>query len=230
MDTHILHPTKACTKCGTQYPATLEYFGADKRRKDGLRSYCLACHRESSRCWRKANAERHREYSRRWRQENPERERETNRLWKTKNAERHREYSRRWAARNAERHRETNRRRYAQNPEKQREASRRWQKVNPEKKRVNNHNRRARELTAEGTHTVIDIKTQYQRQKGKCYYCKVKMTQIPHQSNSATVDHVVPLTRGGRNAPDNIVIACQHCNFSKHNKLPHEWASGGRLL
>jgi 5-methylcytosine-specific restriction endonuclease McrA len=40
----------------------------------------------------------------------------------------------------------------------------------------------------------------------------------------------VPIIRGGRNSPDNLVIACQVCNNRKYNKLPHEWIEGGRLL
>ena len=40
------------------------------------------------------------------------------------------------------------------------------------------------------------------------------------------VDHVMPLSRGGSNAPENIVLACQRCkNDSKHNHTVSEWLS-----
>jgi len=94
----------------------------------------------------------------------------------------------------------------------------------PQQRTANNHNRRARKLHNGGTHTTKDIQTQYQRQKGKCYYCKVKLGKAYH------VDHVIPLSKGGSNGPENLVIACPSCNLSKRNKLLHEWLEGGRLL
>ena len=36
-------------------------------------------------------------------------------------------------------------------------------------------------------------------------------------------DHVVPLSRGGTNDPNNLVIACRPCNNSKRDLLLSEW-------
>jgi 5-methylcytosine-specific restriction endonuclease McrA len=44
---------------------------------------------------------------------------------------------------------------------------------------------------------------------GKCVYCGSPGTQQ---------DHVVPLSRGGAHAPDNVVPCCQSCNRSKSDK------------
>ncbi len=41
-----------------------------------------------------------------------------------------------------------------------------------------------------------------------------------------TVDHVVPLDRGGSHYPENLVPACQSCNSSKRNRLLSEWRGG----
>jgi len=43
---------KTCTKCGKEYPATLEYFYADKRYKDGLIWWCRECRRRASKKYR----------------------------------------------------------------------------------------------------------------------------------------------------------------------------------
>jgi 5-methylcytosine-specific restriction endonuclease McrA len=37
------------------------------------------------------------------------------------------------------------------------------------------------------------------------------------------MDHVIPLSRGGRHAIGNVLPACQHCNLSKGAKLLAEW-------
>ena len=38
-----------------------------------------------------------------------------------------------------------------------------------------------------------------------------------------TLEHLVPLSRGGQDTFDNLVFACARCNFEKHDKLPEEW-------
>lgn len=50
---------------------------------------------------------------------------------------------------------------------------------------------------------------------GMCAYCKTRP--------GVTRDHVVPVSRGGSHAPDNIVPACKRCNSSKNNRLLSEW-------
>lgn len=48
-----------------------------------------------------------------------------------------------------------------------------------------------------------------------CQYCG-------SESHGLTVDHVVPRSRGGSSAWDNIVAACAPCNRKKGSKLPAE--------
>src|SRR5258708_3846856 len=114
------------------------------------------------------------------------------------------------------------------NPAKINTCKRDWIARNPERNRHNKRaawaRRRVRIFNAEGTHTSHDIKRQYNAQKGRCYWCG-KKTKAYH------VDHVIPLSRGGSNGPENIVIACPTCNTKRQNKLPHEWeGNNGKLL
>lgn len=99
-----------------------------------------------------------------------------------------------------------------------------WSRRNPLKVRAKQHRRDARLRHADGNHTEADILAQLKRQKKRCYYCGVKLKKEYH------VDHVIPISRGGSNDPSNLVITCPHCNLSKSDKMPHEWAEGGRLL
>jgi len=53
---------------------------------------------------------------------------------------------------------------------------------------------------------------------GTCWYCGQKVG-FPN----LTMDHVVPLTRGGRSTKDNLVPCCKECNNKKKSLLPVEW-------
>lgn len=53
---------------------------------------------------------------------------------------------------------------------------------------------------------------------GLCHYCG---GHFP--SNELTLDHVVPLVRGGRSTRGNCVPACKECNTRKRDLLPTEW-------
>jgi 5-methylcytosine-specific restriction endonuclease McrA len=54
--------------------------------------------------------------------------------------------------------------------------------------------------------------------KGLCHYCQA---QVPPKE--LTLDHVVPLVRGGRSSKGNCVPACKDCNSRKQSLLPVEW-------
>jgi len=54
--------------------------------------------------------------------------------------------------------------------------------------------------------------------KGVCHYCG---KQVPPKE--LTLDHIVPLVRGGRSTRGNCVPACKECNSKKQSLLPIEW-------
>ena len=58
-------------------------------------------------------------------------------------------------------------------------------------------------------------------QNHRCCYCGCKMTEQANHKNSATIDHVLPKSKGGANHPDNYVIACYSCN-TKRGSTPAE--------
>ena len=66
-------------------------------------------------------------------------------------------------------------------------------------------------------HESENVQEILSEQKGRCFYCDNKVHDTFH------VDHVVPLSRGGEDSPDNLVIACPECNLDKSDKLLHEW-------
>lgn len=54
--------------------------------------------------------------------------------------------------------------------------------------------------------------------KGECYYCGLNVGPL-----NLTMDHVVPLVRGGKSIKINLVPACKECNSRKKYLLPMEW-------
>jgi 5-methylcytosine-specific restriction endonuclease McrA len=53
---------------------------------------------------------------------------------------------------------------------------------------------------------------------GVCHYCRRAVG-----SRALTLDHVIPLVRGGRSVRVNIVPSCKDCNSRKQSLLPWEW-------
>jgi 5-methylcytosine-specific restriction endonuclease McrA len=53
---------------------------------------------------------------------------------------------------------------------------------------------------------------------GVCYFCGRKMP-----SRELTMEHVVPIIRGGKSSKGNLVPACKECNNRKKYLLPLEW-------
>jgi 5-methylcytosine-specific restriction protein A len=60
---------------------------------------------------------------------------------------------------------------------------------------------------------------------GVCHYCRRTVGRA-----RLTMDHIVPLGRGGRSTHGNVVPACKDCNTRKHTLLPVEWDAYLRRL
>src|SRR5512136_797550 len=54
--------------------------------------------------------------------------------------------------------------------------------------------------------------------KGICHFCGGKFPPA-----ELTMDHLVPLVRGGKSSRANVVPACKECNNKKKHMLPLEW-------
>lgn len=66
-------------------------------------------------------------------------------------------------------------------------------------------------------------KTTWWKQKlalGTCYYCESKF-----EAENLTMDHKVPLARGGKSSRNNIVACCKDCNTLKKDKTSVDFIS-----
>lgn len=73
------------------------------------------------------------------------------------------------------------------------------------------HRRRARKVNNGGSATAEELKML----PDFCVYCFAK--------DNLTVDHIIPLVKGGAGSIENLTTACVKCNLSKGTKLLKEW-------
>lgn len=57
---------------------------------------------------------------------------------------------------------------------------------------------------------ALNRRAVFARDNGRCQYCG---------STAESIDHVVPRSRGGEHAWENVVAACRHCNMHKRDRL-----------
>ncbi len=53
---------------------------------------------------------------------------------------------------------------------------------------------------------------------GICHFCGLRFSP-----DELTMDHLVPVSRGGKASRNNVVPACKECNSRKKYLLPIEW-------
>lgn len=88
-----------------------------------------------------------------------------------------------------------------------------WKKLSPEIRERNRMANRARKLNC--SIVIPFTKREIVNRDGlNCYLCGLLLT-----FKSATIDHVIPLSRGGWHCPSNARIACLKCNQKKNNSL-----------
>lgn len=78
--------------------------------------------------------------------------------------------------------------------------------------------RRAREHNAPGIYTWAQVIRLHLLSDRRCSYCDEQVAQ-------PEPDHVVPISRGGRNDIGNILSCCQRCNGDKGDMTLTEWAA-----
>jgi 5-methylcytosine-specific restriction endonuclease McrA len=102
----------------------------------------------------------------------------------------------------------------AKNTDAFREMCASWWRRNKVKNRLYKYRRRA-SVVGPGLSPLAWVEA-LRATGNTCFYCS-------EASKELTVDHVVPLSRGGEDSPANIVPACRSCNSSKGAKDAVSW-------
>ena len=150
---------------------------------------------------------------------------ETAREWRKNNAERAHATAK--AYRKANRQTETARvRRWLKTPrgkETSARSNRTWKLNNPD--RVASYVLRRMQAEEEGGATTELIEEMWNNGDKTCYLCGIAIDITAHflAATSRTIDHIIPISRGGKHELDNLAFACRKCNLRKGNKTPEEY-------
>ena len=191
---------KTCTGCKRLLP--LEAFYTYKRAKDGRMSRCKECFKMYAVARRARDPEAAREYDRKatakQRAKNREVMLERTRQWRAKNKEHLREYNRRYRAANLDRilakHKE-------------------WLEANKDKESWVRYRRehgllqfyKRRDLTMGGD--AITLRKLAERDNWRCHICGKRVSE-----KRWSMDHLVPLSKGGPHTFANVALAHLKCN------------------
>jgi len=212
---------KTCTDCGQTKNNSA--FSPSKLGKLGTRSKCRECCRQQAKDYRSRNREKVLASMRAYREANPEKIKALGAKFRKENPD----YGKNYHAKHRETELLRSKRKYwsntskeslrkktarANNPEVFRERSRTYAQNNKEVIRAKSQKRRA--CIANNKTFSISKKELLLMYSSKCFYC---------DNSASTLDHVVPISRGGSHGIGNLVPACNHCNFSKAGRTIMEW-------
>lgn len=80
------------------------------------------------------------------------------------------------------------------------------------------HRNRAKRFGVE--YNTLNAQVIFERDNWTCYLCGVKVERAKkYKPNRATLDHVIPLSKGGAHTYDNVKTCCNWCNSSKGDKV-----------
>lgn len=134
------------------------------------------------------------------------------------------EYHRKRYQENKDHLQEVSRRWRKDNPDKHEQAKRKWENENYEQHRESSQVRgvryRAKQAGVEGNYTAEQWAALCDQYGNVCLRCG--------KAEKLTVDHVVPLSKGGSNSIDNLQPLCRSCNTAKGQKTTDYRNGAGR--
>lgn len=204
-------PTKICTKCSKDLPATLEYFYKGKpKNKYGLQAQCIECKSKCNAKWREDNKDRHNQMKKDWRANNEEHIKN----YKSKYDSNNKEESKQYRDKNKLKLSKQKQGYYKENKEEILERNRLWRTKNKDKMRVYRLRYKAKAESDMLEYSDWLICLDYFNDS--CAYCG-RRTYRFHG------DHVIPISKGGKTVKDNIICTCPQCNLSKKDNNMEYW-------
>jgi len=100
-----------------------------------------------------------------------------------------------------------------------RDKARTWKATNRELANEYDHRRRA--ITGGAVAESIDWSEVWVRDRGVCWLCECLVNPDLRHPNrmSRSLDHVIPISKGGSHTMNNVAITHLRCNISKKDKI-----------
>lgn len=209
--------SKPCSTCGETKP--LEAYSPNPRGRLGRQARCRACYRE----WRRRNQEKVRQYQATYekanrdkriayRDANRERDNERSRAYYAANREKVRSRQAEWTRENQDKKKALDAAYRAANREKIRAYRKAYGVENRE--RIAGYDARRRARIADTSTGPVDLEALW---TGRCDVCGSEMSRDVKwpDPDFASIDHVIPLSRGGTHTQGNLQWAHLSCNQRK---------------
>lgn len=204
---------KYCPKCKLE--KDFSEFPKRSSNKDELYSYCKMCKSNDDKKYRDKYSEKLKEKKAIYRIKN--RETLNRKLREYQQSEIGQEKYKQYREANKELVRMWNRNFYEKHKEKRTKLNNEYKKKHKEQYKVYYlKNKAKRRGYGEATLPNNVISDMLYQQNNKCFYCK-------NELGDYHIDHIIPLSKGGKHKEYNLVVTCPKCNLSKSAKYPDEF-------
>lgn len=209
----MIERTKRCAKCREWKPLA-EFYG-DKRKRDGKVSRCKPCSNAQRIDSVNRNREHYRDYMAAWHEANSDRRNAEAAERYQDHRDRRREQIKAWSKAHPEVRRRSAVESYLRNRDAVLERTRERARANPEARTEAARRRRAR--LAKATVGEIDLAALWVDCDGTCYLCGEAINAgLAHPDPmSKSLDHILPLAKGGAHAQENLAWTHTRCNVRK---------------
>lgn len=200
--------SKICIECNIL--KELDEFYKDSHAKDGHRSICKICRKIQDKAKHLRNRDRDNARSRAYYQAHREVSIQKSKEWILANPEKHKQYGKITQQRHPE-HGRRGSAKYRQTHPEYRDI---WRKSNPDKIKMHGITRRAKENKSNGIITDKEWLDMLERFDYRCLDCGAN----GRKDVKLTLDHIIPISKGGPNLISNAQPLCKSCNSRKHTK------------
>jgi 5-methylcytosine-specific restriction endonuclease McrA len=187
---------KKCSKCQETKP--FADFGKDSRSKSGLRGHCRTC-----------NAQ----YAYSWVAKNPDRAKARSKAHYEANKQLYIDRATNWSKNNPDKMQQIRAKTRLKHKDKHAYLIKQWGINNKELKRSYLQKRRA--LQKQNGVFAVTKKELIKLYNNPCFYCGSR--------EKITIDHIIPIIKGGTHGVGNLTSACKACNSSKNDDFLTVW-------